>query len=266
MRRLSLVFAVMLAIVATGCSRKISAVPTDEKLLTLEDVNSLDDAHLAKLAATSLPFINGKIDSDLLTALSAVKIRFVLNRGLSTAEVDRLAQVFVAQSLRLRQANTRGLPPWVSDMYYDLEGDLVNPAEHPGYTKTVGWGTGKYKGKSIYWIGTSDAVGLLEIRLSVRVNEAVADNINGMKQDELDLSKLSGVWSHNDSEGQSSKTTRILMANADMSPQVAWTDEFCEPVDRTSCDTAGAFEKYMLPYANEAMPELGLKTSWYFVN
>ena len=40
---------------------------------------------------------------------------------------------------------------------------------------------------------------------------------------------------------------------------VGWTEEFCVKPDTATCDTAGAFEKHLLPAANGALPGLSFK-------
>jgi hypothetical protein len=161
---------------------------------------------------------------------------------------------------------TVGLPTWVKEQLMDFEsGGSVDFGE--AYSRSVAWGTGQYNGRGFLWFAHTNSDAWLQVDLSIRLDSADVIQVTGARFSdgvfitdseaklEIDLpSPGNNTWAYGKA------LTHIGMKNS-----VDWMEEFCTAPDRWHCDTASAFEKYLLAEVNHSLPgKLALTMSGRF--
>lgn len=180
-------------------------------------------------------------------------------QALTNAEKSRNNEIYKILHDERIAALSPGLPAWVKDHLVSFEGE--NGDYGAAYSRTVAWGTGRYKNQEFYWFGHTNSDGWLQMDLSVALDQKDIDQIYGKKPDDLEGTEnnpnraidVELVTPETTSAGVRGKTHIGTKVGVD------WMGEFCVRPDESTCDTAGAMEKYLLPYVNASLPGLSAK-------
>ena len=136
---------------------------------------------------------------------------------------------------------THGLPTWVRKHLIAFEKGEGQGEEDTTFSRSIAWGIGWYEGEKFYWFAHASTDGWIQMDMSTPINKR---DIGAITVGHLVEARIA-------EESDTPGTATHLAINED---GMDWTEEFCLRSSVTICDTAGAFEKYLLPAANSALP------------
>lgn len=160
---------------------------------------------------------------------------------------------------------TAGLPVWVKERLVDFEGNSVDFGE--AYSRSVAWGTGQYNGREFLWFAHTNSDAWLQVDLSIGLDSADVIKVTGARFTDGVFITDSEAKLEIDLASPGDDTWRYgkALTHIGKKDSVDWMEEFCTSPDRWHCDTASAFEKYLLTEVNSSLPgKLALTMSGRF--
>ncbi len=220
---------------------------------------------IGTLEAASLEAKDMPLTKEMISSARDIVFRAELAEARKLTPEERLHNDAIRGALQRERLEvlTKGLPNWVANRLATFEG--MSSDYGYAYSRSVAWGTGTYKGKTFYWFGHTNSDAWLQMDLSLSIDQKDIDQIYGIKPDDLERVPTNKseveVSRVDEAEVYSVTGTRTHIGLAD---NVDWTEAFCAKLDRTTCDTGGALEKYLLSAANEVLPSLKFKLGGRF--
>lgn len=213
----------------------------------------IDQQRVADSADLATP-ATAPTDSITETLNAATKAAYEAYEKLTPTDTARNHEIErILQEERLAVI-TAGLPEWVKNRVTEFEGPGESDYGY-AYSRSVAWGTGTYKGQAFWWFAHTNSDPWLQMDLSIKIDSSDVDLLNGLKPGDVERAPsdtvLIGVSVNDGSDRWSSK---YIQTHFGLTGPITWTEKYCTKPSQDVCDTAGAFEEYLLSVANKALP------------
>ena len=147
----------------------------------------------------------------------------------------------------------KSLPKWAANHYAAYEArDYTR--EKAAFQRSVGWGTGKYKGKPFYWFAYTNTDAYLQFELSVAIPELGLGKIIDGRKDNYGRSREA---LYPDAEWMKVGSPTHVPPETWIGDTNDWTDRDCTQPKFDICDIGAALDKSVADL-NKDLPGLNL--------
>lgn len=173
--------------------------------------------------------------------------------ALTAEQITRNEQIALAArivQLAHEGGANKDLPKWVADRYKANEAEGYT-RDKTAFQRSVGWGTGMYRGRGFYWFAYTNTDAYLQYDFSVPVTgtEDLAKIIS--RKDGYGRLREAALPSRDRDQGFNPETQTWIGDTND------WTDANCAQPRYDPCDLGAALKK-SVAYLNKDLPGLNL--------